>query len=91
MIRYHYFIKATMERATMINRFHCIRVPDGDLRIPTLLKEYSPVGWNVLVQYQFPPSEQEETFQLRTYFKTFQWNDEFFIEAADSAKDDKLA
>ena len=81
IIRYHYFIKKVAIYGTYTYTYHCIRVPEGYVRIPELIETYKPIGWNVLIQYPFHPSEQEEVFQLKKKFQA--WDHEFTIEMDD--------
>jgi hypothetical protein len=50
------------------NNYHCIRVPEGDPRIPELTKQHKP-SWDIFVNYPYAPTTKEELFRLQTPFK----------------------
>jgi hypothetical protein len=77
MVRYQYFVKRVQRPYTWFKTFHCIRVPEGDARIPALKDQYMPIGWCVFIPFPFKPTEAEETFELQKYFRT--WDSEFEI------------
>lgn len=79
--RYRYFIKKVAIYGTYSYTYNCIRVPEHHVQIPELIEIYKPIGWNVLIQYPFHPSEQEEVFQLKQKFQA--WDHEFTIEMDD--------
>jgi hypothetical protein len=81
MHRYQYFVKRVQVPYTWSRKFQCIRLPEGDKRIPELTDLYKRFGWCVFVPYQFKPTEADEIFQLKKYFRT--WDDDFEIMDPD--------
>lgn len=75
--RYRYFIKK-VAYGTYSYTYNCIRVPEHHVQIPELIEIYKPIGWNVLIQYPFHPSEQDEVFRLKQTFQA--WDRDFTIE-----------
>lgn len=82
MFRYLYLIKKMHIPYTYMQKFQCIRVIEGDKRIPVLAEKYKPIGWSMYIAYSYKPTEQDEIFQIRQKFN--QWNDEFEIEDPDN-------
>lgn len=80
MFRYQYFVKQTNAGAWFFKKFQCVRVPEGDKRIPELTAFYKPIGNTVLIPYSFKPTEKEEAFQLKMKFQS--WDAE--IELVDA-------
>lgn len=90
MFRYNYFIKRTQIPYTYINKFQCIRVPEGDRRIPLLTVKYFPFDWNMFIAYPFKPTEEEEIFQLRMKFQQWNCNEFEIIDINDNDKNKQL-
>lgn len=88
MPNYRYFIKKswTPYMGWSGDFFHCIRIPDGDPRIPELSKQYKP-SWDVFVHYPYAPTDKEEVFRLQTHFQAFGTN--FVIETPEEAEKPK--
>lgn len=63
----------------VVNKFQCIRVPEGDARKPLC-----PVDCTMNIQYAYKPTEDDEIFQLRLKFQAHQWNDVFEIQDLDN-------
>lgn len=85
MYRYHYFVKRTPIPYRYMTKFHCIRLPEGDKRIPELIKQYAVSGWNVLITHPYQPSIELEEYKLRLYFQRY---DDIF-EIVDPEDDSK--
>jgi hypothetical protein len=65
MHRYQYFVKQANAGAWFFKKLQCVRVPEGDKRIPELATLYKPIGNIVLIPYHFKPTQKEEEFQLK--------------------------
>jgi hypothetical protein len=89
MPNYRYFIKK-LWRPHMgwggEYNYYCIRVPEGDPRIPELTKQHNP-SWDVFVNYPYAPTTKEELFRLQTHFQAFGTN--FVIETPEDAEKPK--
>jgi hypothetical protein len=84
MFRYQYFIRKTHIPYTFMKKFECLRVPEGDTRIPELTQKYEPIGWNTFVQYRYKPTKEEEEFQIKMKFRG--WEEEVEITDIDENK-----
>ena len=71
MYRYHYFVKRSPILYRYMTKFHCIRLPEGDKRIPEFTKLYASRGWNVRIEHPYEPSIQLEEYKLRLYFQRY--------------------
>jgi hypothetical protein len=78
MVRYRYFIRFGASR---YHPLHCVRVPEGDHRIPELIEKYNKIGMDTALSYYSPPSKEEEIHQLRMRVRA--WDSEVTIEDLD--------
>lgn len=94
MYRFHYFVKRTVCRDAyynVVNKFQCIRITEGHVRIPEFEEQYKPIGWNMFIAYPYKPEETDEIFQLKQRFQAHNWNDVFEIEELSESKKVQLA
>ncbi len=84
MFRYHYFIKQTNLGALSFKKFQCIRIPEGDARIPEFTQTYYTSGLNLFIPYQFKPTVKDEIFQLQMKLRA--WEAEFEIQDPQDEK-----
>jgi hypothetical protein len=94
MYRFHYFVKRTVCRDAyynVVNKFQCIRLPEGDARIPEFEEKYKPIGWNMVFTYTYKPKEEDEIFQLKQKFQAYQCYDVFEINDLSEPKKSQLA
>lgn len=83
-ILYRYFVKQVPIPYTYMKQFQCLRVKDGDARIPELKAEYYPIGWNVNIPHVFQPTKEDEAFKLKMHFRA--WESEFKIVRLDEGE-----
>lgn len=89
--RWQYLIKKTTERNTLytlVNKYECVRICPGDLRILDLYQKYD---WNLLIHWNLlKPTEKEEIQRIREWLKAYTWNDEIeIIDIGEAIKKDK--
>lgn len=82
MFRYHYFIRKIQVPYTFMKKIQCIRVPEGDTRIPKLTEKFKQIGW--FISYSYKPTKEEEIFKLKLQFQ--EWNDMVEIQSIDDAE-----
>jgi len=80
MFRYHYFVKRTRIPYTTMGKLQCLRVPEGDKRIPSLTQAYN---LDMFIAYPYKPTEEEEIFQLKMKFQA--WDSD--VEITDDDKE----
>ena len=86
MYRFHYFIRFAPSPIECVPPlyaykflYRCVRIPEGDPQIIVFEKIYAQKGWNMVVQYDYLPTQEEEISQLRKEFQAFK-NCEIIIE-----------
>ena len=85
MFRYRYFIRKTVvPYNSYASVFKCIRVPEGDARIPKLTETYKPIGWDLFIEYPYKPTTEAEIFQLKMKFQG--WDSQVEIEDIDAVE-----
>jgi hypothetical protein len=84
MYRYHYFVKQLPIPYPHPKKFQCIRIPEGDRRIPEFTVKYKPIGWTVFIAHQYEPCVQLEAYRLKMHL--LQWDAEFEIQSPEEAE-----
>ncbi len=78
MVRYRYFIRFGASR---YHPLHCVRVSEGDYRIPELVKQYNQIGTDTTLSYYSPPTKDQEIYEIRMRMRA--WEREVTIEDLD--------
>ncbi len=66
-----------------MGKLQCLRVPEGDKRIPSLTQAYNLTGYGMFIAYPYKPTEEEEIFQLKMKFRA--WDSD--VEITDDNKE----
>jgi hypothetical protein len=84
MVRYHYFVKQSQIPYRYMKKFQCIRLAEGDKRIPEFTKLYASSGWNVFIEHPYQPTHDLEVYRLKMYF--YQPDAEFELTTPEDDK-----
>jgi hypothetical protein len=83
MYRFHYFVKRTQVPYTRLTKLQCLRIPEGDARIPALTERYKPIGWEFYKAYPYKPAVHEEVLQVKMNFKAWETDVEIYNDEKD--------